>query len=430
MLRRADPRFALRNAVTGQRVERCRNSPSLILDFINQDYRTGLGSYYERHSFSDLIALTRPGSGMRWNAEGNLELVSAGLPRFDHDPVTGQRLGLLVERQKTNLVTQSSASAATWGNAGGGGQVDLSLNRWGYFSGLRVESAGAGWNSATIPCDSVSSGTPYGVTFYVEEGTSGKRFFGFRDVASGNQSTLLGSFGSPMSVNSTAAGSITDVSEWDHPQGGTVVTAIWTPNFSGEAQLRIGPNSGVTGESIIALGAQMEFQFPSSFIPASGSTATRPQDLPDMGSFPLWFNPSQGSMIGGFGVYFGDNAYCVEITDGGSTGERLLLRFNGAGGAGSAAFSIDDGSTTSVYQANAEKALWQDHGLAYADGELIIARNGDSDSTSVASHPSGLDSLRFGSRHGTGAFDMNGHIRDFKYWPTRLSNAELEAITL
>lgn len=420
MLRRADPRFALRNAVTGQRVERCRNSPSLILDFINQDYRTGLGSYYERHSFSDLIALTRPGSGMRWNSEGNLELVSAGLPRFDHDPVTGQRLGLLVERQKTNLVTQSSASAATWGNAGGGGQVDLSLNRWGYFSGLRVESAGAGWNSATIPCDSVSSGTPYGVTFYVEEGTSGKRFFGFRDVASGNQSTLLGSFGSPMSVNSTAAGSITDVSEWDHPQGGTVVTAIWTPNFSGEAQLRIGPNSGVTGESIIALGAQLELgQTPSSFIPTSGAAATRATELVDaVGQYTY----AQGSLF-------------VEIspTPVGAEAPRWALALGGVSdyirviaqrGNGSVGIdSSDDGFSAANPFPESIRA-----GVSWGV-ESAVALNGASAGFDQNDSPfSSADDLFIGRDFATGNF-LNSAIAKIAVYPRSLTAQQLGAKT-
>jgi hypothetical protein len=35
-------------------------------------------------------------------------------PRFDHDPTTGESLGLLVEEQRTNLLLQSEDFSTTW----------------------------------------------------------------------------------------------------------------------------------------------------------------------------------------------------------------------------------------------------------------------------------------------------------------------------
>lgn len=49
----------------------------------------------------------RPSSATVVNASGFYEWLSPGLPRFDHDPVTGRPLGLLTEGQRTNLIPRS-----------------------------------------------------------------------------------------------------------------------------------------------------------------------------------------------------------------------------------------------------------------------------------------------------------------------------------
>ena len=53
--------------------------------------------------FDDVVTLTRASSATYWDANGVLQTAAADEPRFDHDPVTGERLGLLREEQRTNL---------------------------------------------------------------------------------------------------------------------------------------------------------------------------------------------------------------------------------------------------------------------------------------------------------------------------------------
>jgi hypothetical protein len=66
--------------------------PSLLLDFANLK------------RLDKRITFTRASIGTRYNADGLLERVEAGKPRFDHDPVTKESLGLLIEEQRTNLL--------------------------------------------------------------------------------------------------------------------------------------------------------------------------------------------------------------------------------------------------------------------------------------------------------------------------------------
>lgn len=69
--------------------------PSLLLDFANS------GGVDPRIKFSRASTATYFGS------DGVLRTAPAGVPRIDYDPVTGECRGLLVEEQRTNLLTYS-----------------------------------------------------------------------------------------------------------------------------------------------------------------------------------------------------------------------------------------------------------------------------------------------------------------------------------
>lgn len=59
-------------------------------------------------SGQNLITFTRASSATVINAAGALETVASNVPRFDHNPLTGECLGLLVEEARTNLLLNSA----------------------------------------------------------------------------------------------------------------------------------------------------------------------------------------------------------------------------------------------------------------------------------------------------------------------------------
>jgi hypothetical protein len=61
-----------------------------------------------------LVTFTRASSKTVTNSAGVLETVGIDVPAFDHDPTTGESLGLLVEEQRTNLCLQSEDFSTTW----------------------------------------------------------------------------------------------------------------------------------------------------------------------------------------------------------------------------------------------------------------------------------------------------------------------------
>lgn len=66
-------------------------------------------------TLSSTLTLTRASSGYYFNAGGTLTSVASNIPRFDHDPATGLRKGLLMEPAATNLLAYSeSHSSGNW----------------------------------------------------------------------------------------------------------------------------------------------------------------------------------------------------------------------------------------------------------------------------------------------------------------------------
>ncbi len=80
---------------------RAQAVPSLDLRFADNkslvDVATG----------ASLVTFTRASSGTFVDSAGVLQTAVTNVPRFDHNPTTGESLGLLVEEQRTNLLLNS-----------------------------------------------------------------------------------------------------------------------------------------------------------------------------------------------------------------------------------------------------------------------------------------------------------------------------------
>jgi hypothetical protein len=70
--------------------------PTLLLDFASTK------------KLDSRVTFTRASTATVINELGVLQVVASGVPRFDHDPVTGESLGLLMEESRTNLLLNSA----------------------------------------------------------------------------------------------------------------------------------------------------------------------------------------------------------------------------------------------------------------------------------------------------------------------------------
>jgi hypothetical protein len=87
--------------------------PSLLLDFANSKtldpritFTRGGVSGEDTDTFNELLQTTGRGATY-YGDNGLLKYAKPNGPRFDHNPITGESLGLLIEEQRTNLLTYS-----------------------------------------------------------------------------------------------------------------------------------------------------------------------------------------------------------------------------------------------------------------------------------------------------------------------------------
>lgn len=91
---------------------------SLALSLLRRPY---VELDFTRMLFDSRVSFSRSSTAARYKADKSLEFVASNVPRIDHDPATGAVRGLLLEEQRTNLLTQSTVSGGTVGVVGSGG---------------------------------------------------------------------------------------------------------------------------------------------------------------------------------------------------------------------------------------------------------------------------------------------------------------------
>lgn len=378
---------------------------------------------------------------------------ASGAPRFDHNPTTFESLGLLIEEQRTNLVTYSEQfDNATWSKTFATITANTIVAPDGALTGDKLVSSSTtnfmGVNQLNV---SVVSGNSYTMTAYVKAGewqyaylqvggtswTSQGQNSGIRfDLISG---TVAGAYNG----QSTANGSISNVGN-----GWFRISTVWTCNLtttSGAVVLGMtNTNNTVasTGDGysgIFIWGAQVEAgAFPTSYIPTVASQVTRAADLAAMTgtNFSSWYNQAEGTIyaeasIPAFSASSVQTHFTASLNDGTSSNRTLLRAYsNGIGGI------VFDGQVVSggvaVFDSNdtlgaANTPLKQ--ALAYQVNNFAQCANGGTVSTDTSGVlPLACNTLSIGIG-GPGGVTQSQNIRKIAYYPLRVTNAQLQGLT-
>ncbi len=165
-------------------------------------------------------------------------------------------------------------------------------------------------------------------------------------------------------------------------------------------------------------GAQLEAgAFPTSYIPTSGSTATRAADFATIPTIDFGYNQSEGPVMAEWSGAQGSN-YVNIFGDGGSS--IMSLFYNSALGR---VFLGDNPFATVDIAQNANKAAG-----SFDANSVDLSVNGSSISSAGGQdHLANWATAKIGGAWG----NQNGHIhiKSIKYYPRRLSNAQLEELT-
>ena len=329
-------------------------------------------------------------------------------PRFDHNPTTGESLGLLIEESRTNLIVYSE-------------NFDTTTTSWFNVTGGTGQTPAITPNAAVSP-DGTSNATQ--IDFDVTGGSTG-----------GDVSTISQTY-SANATNYTLSAWIKADSNFnlvfDHNTGtvNTVsVTTEWQRitytklNASGSRQVRIGLRGDLPvpqTATIYIWGVQIEEgSFPTSYIPTSGTALTRSADVASItgSNFTSRYNQSEGTIFGDYGWTVSAKNRVSTAAGTGTNGNNGFLR-----AVGTTVTIPRIKQAIGLTNFSAGNIATPDNQISYLNGSL----GGNLANIVFPDYP---PDLQIGRQTGSSIGYLNGYVARLTYFPERLPDATLQAIT-
>ena len=408
---------------------------SLLLDFVNTK------------RLDPRITFTRASSATYFDQLGVLQSAANNIPRFDYNPSTLAPRGLLIEEQRTNLATYSQEpSDAAWNKTRASITADTVVAPDGTLTGDKlVEDATANNTHRTsIAAVSVVSGSSYTWSIYLKAGERTFAYLALNNTSGGNAFTTWPSFYvnlltgeiTDASATVTASSAVNVGNGWFRVSVSATATSTTTQNPAILLATASGTNS-YTGDGtsgIYIWGAQLEAgAFATSYIPTTTTALTRSADVASMTgtNFSSWFNAVEGTIfcqgIGVNNVATGTRRY-FEINNN-TSDERVLA---GYGFTTSCRYVVSDGGATQadISVTTTTGGVSVKMAAAYKVNDFQQASNGTLGTADTSGTLPTVDRMFIGQAETTAAATMlNGYIQRIAYYPTRLADAQLQALT-
>jgi hypothetical protein len=381
----------------------------------------------------NLVTFTRASTGTYVGADGLIKTAVVDEPRFDHNPTTGESLGLLVEEARTNLVTYSEQFEVGWANSG---RATLTPNTItspdGTISADSCIVTVTGFNGSVSQPVSLTSGITYALSFYL-------KYKGFQYVRVGFsiQNSTFASFdlqsGSIAYTGASITASIFSLAnDWYRctvryvaPSTGTYSVQFFPVDFVDRTYTTVSGTNGV-----YVWGAQLEAgSFPTSYIPTVASTVTRSADVASIGgtNFSSWYRQDEGTILADARIGSDLSLTNVCFVSDATVLNHVAFATNTAGT--SLAFSVVTANVTQAAISLGAPLSNTNVRIVggYQANNLAASINGSSaviDSSGSIPVFSQLDiGQRLGTRH------WNSTIARLSYYPSRLQDFQLQQLT-
>ena len=364
---------------------------------------------------------------------------AANVPRFDHNPTTGESLGLLIEEQRTNLLLQSEDLDTTWAET----RATLNLNSVVSPAGtLTADRLIASTDNDTHFTTQTFTGTAAAYTFTVYAKASGLNFVALR-LFNGTSQVGLAYYNLSTGATGTVTAGTATITSVGNGWYRCSLTATLAASASCTADIYLASadnTNSFAGDAFngIALwGFQTELgAFPTSYIATGAATVTRSPDATIMTgtNFSSWYNQAQGTLLVDttvFAKYSGVNAFPNSASlDDGSTVNQIKLSWGVLSpytdfrpGIRIANANVDTFGAINNVNAPSGKFV-----IAYKTSDNAVTYNAVTPVTGTSAIPSGIIKLGIG-QDSAGGSRMNGYLRRLAYYPLRLTNAQLQALT-
>lgn len=417
--------------------------PSIALDFIAQDYLFN-GSHYA--SFPSFISAaggsySRASIGTHFDNNGIMRTASSGTPRFDHDPVTHAEKGILIEESRNNWYLYSMDFAnAYWGKSSATVSADSALAPDGTTSGDKfVETADTAVHEINRTTLSIPANTSYTVSVFAKaaERSILRMYAANPDgahSAAANYNLATGSVGTtvPAGSGTIDATSIQNIGNgWYRCTLSFRLTGVVTTRIL--FVLRTDDTTGTssyagTGTSGLYLwGAQLEAgHFPTSYIPTTSASVTRQADYI---SIPTgsWYSATGSTLYGEYSS-FAPSGYSTRLANlhDGAPNQSAFLIANSQAGFVIAQKMVGGGPANNVGPVYVPGTIYK--AAAATDAAVSpLGVNGALYTTAVPGSLPGISQLNIGNVKNSAY--LNGWIRSFRYYPSRVLQAQTQLLT-
>lgn len=353
-------------------------------------------------------------------------------PRFDYDPVTLQPKGLLIEEARTNSFTYSEQfDNAAWTKSASSISADAAVSPDGNTTADKLVE------------DTTSAAHLTSRSFTT---TAADYSFSVYAKAAGRSRIVLAASTDNRGVGFDLSTGQTFVQNYATNQGTGTITALgngwyrcnmtWTATAVSNS-MRIVLNNGsgqtYTGDGVSGVyiwGAQLEAgAFATSYIPTASATATRAADSATMigANFSNWYNQSEGTFYSEYTLNQKNFSLGIIRVHDGSANNTINMRYAAGsqaqysvlvGGVGQVSLSPSGYSSSGTYKRDiAYKVDSFQQGI---NGALPTAEDTSGSLPTVSAMDIGAESS---------SNQINGWIKRIAYYPRRLANSELQALT-
>lgn len=359
---------------------------------------------------------------------------ASGVPRFEHNPVTGESLGLEIEEQRTNLFIRSEEfDNAAWTKSNSTITANTIVSPDGTLNADKLNETATTASFSCVAAPTMALNTTYTLSLYMK---AAERNFGVLNIYTGATScwtTYNLSTGVISTLGAGATATITPVGNGWYRCTLTISTASsGTPNIGIWPAIsnNVLTYTGTAGYGIYIWGAQLEAgAFPTSYIPTVASQVTRAADSAVMtgANFSSWYRPDEGTL---FAKASGRNGYVFWARDSSAglygTNVTMTLLSNGTLKGEVRVNSVDQAFVNTTNSTPAS-TIYQ-AAFAYKRDDFAASLNAGvvaTDTNGIV--PSTINQVQIGG-HTDGVY-INGTISRITYYPQRLSNAQLQALT-
>ena len=433
--------------------------PSLRLDFANA------------RALDPRITFTRASTATYVGKDGLIKTAGENEARFDHDPATGESLGLLIEESRLQRIPTSVKATDLNGNSSGTGWT-LTAN-----SGVSPDGT-----TTAVLLSQTQGLANSAILWWNGQMDTGRTFSFFVKHVSGSVN-LHGQFGagdlftvnlSTGATNASPTSRIRDIKVVNYSNGWKRIS-IYAVDIGSAASELVGGAvylcMSSAASDVLLWGFQIEDgTFPTSYIPTSGSTVTRAVDTAQINGIQF-HNPSEfvlyaaGRSNTGTSDTSGSTTGCLVALGDTTNNYRFMLRkyrYNPGDGVNTGFTfryrNVNDGINMDMfpnyydggadgYDTTTIAPIWDDFNihrsaLAFeagvstdnirgcADGTLVVPAVTTPGSYSTVSNPgpyTQATTLQIGIGSSSGPF--NGTISEVRYYPKRLTNTQLQTLT-